>query len=116
MLLPVLQGEYGLAEAVDDCRELKVQVDIRNKSVALLFYRPSFLSFLFRRQAIELTQHCNKLELKVNELLDENDEMRRRLGLDRHAPLDIKFKYAREVERETDRAMNILLQKEVTLA
>lgn len=45
--------------------------------------------------------------------MDENEELRERLGLDKRKPLSMTFKHAKKVQRETERALNVILQKEV---
>lgn len=60
-----------------------------------------------------MTQHCSKCEDKLNDLLDENEEMRKKLGLDKRQSFPIKFRQVKREERESDRALNIILHKEI---
>ncbi|KAL4233575.1 hypothetical protein ACF0H5_008256 [Mactra antiquata] len=89
-------GVYGLAEAVAEIKEGKNQVRIRD------------------RQIEELTHHINKTELAINDLCDENEDLRGRLGLDPRKPLDLtQFRSKKNVRKEEEKAMNYILQKEV---
>ncbi|XP_053396760.1 centrosomal protein of 290 kDa-like [Mercenaria mercenaria] len=89
-------GEYGLAEAVAEIKDGKKQVKVRD------------------RQIEELTQHINKTEMAINDLCDENEDLRGRLGLDPRKPLDLtKFRSDKAVRKEEEKAMNYILQKEV---
>ena len=50
----------------------------------------------------------------MNELQDENEDMRERLGLDPKEPVDLdEFKKRKNVRQQEDRALNRILQKEV---
>lgn len=50
----------------------------------------------------------------MNELTDENECLREQLGMDPKKPVDIKdFQSKISVKREEQRALNIVLQKEV---
>jgi hypothetical protein len=69
----------------------------------------------FSRQIEELTQHINKTELTINDLCDENEDLRGRLGLDPRKPLDLtKYRSDKKVRMEEEKAMNYILQKEVS--
>lgn len=68
---------------------------------------------MFCRNIENVTRHANECELKLSEILEENEELRARLGLDPREPLDFKFKQSRLIQKESDRAVNIILQKEV---
>lgn len=41
------------------------------------------------RQMVELTQNVNSLGNQINDLSDENEELRERLGLDAKAKVDL---------------------------
>lgn len=58
-----LQGIYGLEEAVAEIKDLRKQVKIREHEIE------------------SLIKEVNKLELKINDFLDENEELRARLGM-----------------------------------
>lgn len=66
------------------------------------------------RQIEELTQYINKTEMTINDLCDENEDLRGRLNLDPRKPLDLtKFRSDKAVRKEEEKAMNYILQKEV---
>ena len=72
------------------------------------------LSIFLYRQIEELTQHINKCEMKINDIYDECDELRDRLGLDPKEPIDLsEFKRKKNLRMQEDRALNQVLQKEV---
>ncbi|KAL3881749.1 hypothetical protein ACJMK2_028144 [Sinanodonta woodiana] len=89
-------GEYGLADAVAEIKDGKTQLKVRD------------------RQIEEITQHINKAEMQINDLCEENEELRRKLGLDPRKPLDLtQFRKNNMIRKEEDRALNIILQREV---
>ena len=45
--------------------------------------------FIFARQIVELTQNVNGLGNQMNDLADENEELRERLGLDPKETVDL---------------------------
>ncbi|XP_041354240.1 centrosomal protein of 290 kDa-like [Gigantopelta aegis] len=111
------RGEYGL----------KYPVDVSNTVPSSIIYLPCLSSFrvnmdlnvlpLKLRDLADLeefTQHINKAEMRINDILDENEELRYRLGLDPKEPLDMKeFKKNKAVRKEEDRALNFALQGEI---
>lgn len=67
------------------------------------------------RQIEELTQYINKAELKINEILDENEELRYRLGMDPKAPLDLtEFRKNKAIRHEEGKALNFILQRQAS--
>ena len=82
-----------------------------------LFYKICCSSlFLLRpcRQVEDLTQHINKCEMKINDLYEEGEDLRERLGLDPKEPLDMtEFRKVKQLQHQQDRALNQVLQKEV---
>ncbi|KAH9503689.1 hypothetical protein Btru_067161 [Bulinus truncatus] len=91
-------GEYGLAEAVQEIKEGKNQIKIREREIE------------------ELTQYINKAEMKINELLDENEELRYKLGMDPKAPMDLtEFRKNKAIRQEEMKALNFTLQREIEM-
>ncbi|XP_060063320.1 centrosomal protein of 290 kDa-like [Ylistrum balloti] len=89
-------GEYGLAEAVAEIKEGKNQIKVRD------------------RQIEELTQYINKVEMKINDMEEENEDLRYRLGLDPREPLDLtQFRKNKATRKEEEKALNFILQQEV---
>ncbi|GFR72659.1 centrosomal protein of 290 kDa [Elysia marginata] len=89
-------GEYGLPEAVAEIKEGKNQVKIREREIE------------------ELTAYINKTELKINEILDENEELRYKLGMDPREPLDLtSFRKNKAIRQEELKAVNFTLQREI---
>ncbi|KAM4747907.1 centrosomal protein of 290 kDa [Rhinophrynus dorsalis] len=89
-------GVYGLEEAVSEIRELKTHLKIRDREIE------------------SLTKDINKLELKVNDILDENEDLKERLGLDPKTVIDLtEFKNIKTLKQQQYRAENQILLKEI---
>ncbi|XP_075065477.1 centrosomal protein of 290 kDa [Mixophyes fleayi] len=89
-------GIYGLEEAVAEIMELKTHLKIRDREIEAL------------------TTDINKLELKVNDILDENEDLRERLGLDPKTVIDLsEFKNVKTLKQQQYRAENQVLLKEI---
>ena len=79
----------------------------------LLLLLSSSSSFLFR-DIIDLTQQVNRLDLLLNQLSEQNEVLRSRLGLGPEEQVDLgEVREKRERERERMREENRLLQREV---
>lgn len=89
-------GVYGLTEAVAEIKEGKTQIKVRD------------------RQLEELTQHVNQAEIKLNDMAEENEDLRQRLGIDPSEPIDLAgFRKQKVVKKQEERALNLILQKEI---
>ncbi|XP_063783728.1 centrosomal protein of 290 kDa [Pseudophryne corroboree] len=89
-------GIYGLEEAVAEVKDLKTHLNIRDREIEAL------------------TIDINKLELKVNDILDENEDLRERLGLDPKTIIDLtEFKNVKTLKQQQYRAENQVLLKEI---
>ncbi|KAI1238994.1 hypothetical protein IHE44_0012092 [Lamprotornis superbus] len=93
-------GIYGLEEAVAEIKDLRKQVKIREHEIE------------------SLIKEVNKLELKINDFLDENEELRERLGLEPKTMIDLnEFRNSKALKQQQFRAENqILLQENEYLA
>lgn len=61
-----------------------------------------------------LTQDVNKLMMEINDIKDENEELRDRLGLDPRENVNLdEVLQKREAQREQDKALNRVLAAEV---
>uniref|UniRef100_A0A6I8N3R7 Centrosomal protein 290 n=1 Tax=Ornithorhynchus anatinus TaxID=9258 RepID=A0A6I8N3R7_ORNAN len=89
-------GIYGLEDAVAEIKNLKTQIKVRDHEIELL------------------TQEMNKLGLKINDFLDENEELRERVGLDPKTMIDLtEFRSTKNLKQQQYRAENQILLKEI---
>uniref|UniRef100_A0A8C3LD57 Centrosomal protein 290 n=1 Tax=Chrysolophus pictus TaxID=9089 RepID=A0A8C3LD57_CHRPC len=89
-------GVYGLEEAIAEIKDLKKQIKIRDHEIEMLI------------------KEINKLELKINDFLDENEELRERLGLEPKAMIDLnEFRNSKTLKQQQYRSENQILLKEV---
>nr|XP_033809362.1 centrosomal protein of 290 kDa isoform X2 [Geotrypetes seraphini] len=89
-------GIYGLEEAVDEIKDLKMHIKVRDHEIE------------------GLIKEINQLELKINDFLDENEELRERLGLDPRTVIDLtEFKTSKALKQQQYRAENQVLVKEI---
>ncbi|NXE49879.1 CE290 protein, partial [Casuarius casuarius] len=90
-------GIYGLEEAVAEIKDLKKQTKIRDHEIEILI------------------KEVNKLELKINDFLDENEELRERLGLEPKTMIDLnEFRNSKTLKQQQYRAENQILLKEAS--
>ncbi|XP_061435038.1 centrosomal protein of 290 kDa-like [Lethenteron reissneri] len=89
-------GEYGLVEAVADIKVCQQQVRTRDGTVETL------------------TRDLNALEMRLNDMLDENDELRSRLGLESKSVVDLtEIRKNKALTQQRYRAENQVLLKEI---
>ncbi|XP_062838859.1 centrosomal protein of 290 kDa isoform X2 [Anolis carolinensis] len=89
-------GIYGLEDAVVEINDLKNQLKIRDHEIE------------------SLIKEVNKLELKINDFLDENEDLRERLGLDPKTMIDLtEFKNSKALKQQQYKAENQILLKEI---
>uniref|UniRef100_A0A8C3U9K6 Centrosomal protein 290 n=1 Tax=Catharus ustulatus TaxID=91951 RepID=A0A8C3U9K6_CATUS len=89
-------GIYGLEEAVAEIKDLRKQVKIREHEIE------------------SLIKEVNKLELKINDFLDENEELRERLGLEPKTMIDLnEFRNSKALKQQQCRAENQILLQEI---
>ncbi|NXY81492.1 CE290 protein, partial [Alcedo cyanopectus] len=90
-------GIYGLEEAVAEIKDLKKQISIRDHEIEALI------------------KEVNKLELKINDFLDENEELRGRLGLEPRTMIDLnEFRSSKALKQQQYRAENQILLQEAS--
>uniref|UniRef100_A0A670YE84 Centrosomal protein 290 n=1 Tax=Pseudonaja textilis TaxID=8673 RepID=A0A670YE84_PSETE len=89
-------GIYGLEDAVAEIKGLKKQLKIRNNEIETLI------------------KEVNKLEFKINDLLDENEDLREKLGLDPQTMIDLtELKNSKALKQQQYKAENQVLLKEI---
>ncbi|XP_009319608.1 PREDICTED: centrosomal protein of 290 kDa [Pygoscelis adeliae] len=89
-------GIYGLEEAIAEIKDLKKQIKIRDHEIE------------------SLIKEVNKLEFKINDFLDENEDLRERLGLEPKTMIDLnEFRNSKALKQQQYRAENQILLQEI---
>ncbi|CAH7330075.1 Cep290 [Phodopus roborovskii] len=89
-------GVYGLEDAVIEIKNCKAQIKIRDGEIEVL------------------TKEINKLEMKINDVLDENEALRERAGLEPKTMIDLsEFRSSKRLKQQQYRAENQILLKEI---
>ncbi|KFQ63180.1 Centrosomal protein of 290 kDa, partial [Pelecanus crispus] len=90
-------GIYGLEEAIAEIKDLKKQIKIRDHEIETLI------------------KEINELELKINYFLDENEELRARLGLEPKTMIDLdELRNSKALKQQQYRVENQILLQEAS--
>jgi centrosomal protein CEP290 len=88
-------GDYQLQQAVNEIKALKKQISIRDRDIE------------------KLTQHLNKLDSTLNDVLEENDDFRAKLGMQPKEKINLdELNNLRAIRAQENRAITYVLQRE----
>ncbi|RDD38835.1 Centrosomal protein of 290 kDa [Trichoplax sp. H2] len=89
-------GEYGLTDAVKEIKDCKQQIRLRDADIQTL------------------TQDVNKLMMEINDINDENEELRSRIGLSPREYVNVEEIMKRKAnQRDQEKALNRVLTGEI---
>ena len=89
-------GDYQLQQAVNEIKGLKGQIKVRDRDIE------------------NLTKTVNKIDCTLNEILEENEELRAKLGMDPREKLDIEeMNNLKAVRAQENRAVMHVLKREI---
>ncbi|KAM6425160.1 centrosomal protein of 290 kDa [Rhynochetos jubatus] len=89
-------GKYGLKNALAEIKDLKNQIKIRDQKIE------------------SLIKEVSNLECKINDFLDENEELRERLGLESKTMLHLnEFRNSKILRQQQYRVENQILLQEI---
>ncbi|CAH8669932.1 unnamed protein product [Schistosoma rodhaini] len=90
------EGEYGLSEAITELKATRLQLNSKE------------------RQLEEVCRLASQAESSLNEINLENEHLRSKLGIPLMEKIDLNgYRRQKRAEAEEDRAVNIILQKEI---
>ncbi|CAH8566373.1 unnamed protein product [Schistosoma turkestanicum] len=90
------EGEYGLSEAITELKATRLQLNSKE------------------RQLEEICHLTSQAESSLNEISVENEHLRTKLGIPLNEKIDLNgYRRQKRAELEEDRAVNIILQKEI---
>ncbi len=89
-------GDYQLQDAVNEIKSLKGQIKIRDRDIETL------------------TKHLTKIDYVLNEALEENDDLRAKLGMEPKEKISLdELKDLKAVRAQENRAFVHVLKKEI---